>query len=348
MSTPDPAAGVCPVPLPETERVLLGHGSGGRLSAELIVGVLLPALGAAAPAGPLEDAALLGADLAVSTDAYVVNPLFFPGGDIGALAVHGTVNDLAMRAAMPLALTLAYVIEEGFPVADLRRVAESVGAAARAAGVPVIAADTKVVDRGAADGLFLISSGVGRRLPGAVASAAGARPGDVVLLSGPIGAHGMAVLSVREGLDFDTDIRSDTRPLHRLVAAMHDAGGAAVHTLRDATRGGLASVLNEIAAAAGVGIEVWERALPVSGPVGAACELLGLDPVHVANEGCLVAFVAPERADAVLAAMRTRPEGREAVRIGTVSADGPVVLRTMVGSRRVLDMLVGEQLPRIC
>jgi hydrogenase expression/formation protein HypE len=335
------------MPRAETARVLLGHGSGGRLSAELIADVLLPALGTAAPAGPLEDAALLGADLAVSTDAYVVDPLFFPGGDIGALAVHGTVNDLAMRAAMPLALTLAYVIE-GFPVADLRRVAESVGAAARAAGVPVIAADTKVVDRGAADGLFLISSGVGRRLPGAVASAAGARPGDAVLLSGPIGAHGMAVLSVREGLDFDTDIRSDSRPLHRLVAAVHDAGGGAVHTLRDATRGGLASVLNEIAAASGVGVEVRERALPVSGPVRAACELLGLDPVHVANEGCLVAFVAPERADPVLAAMRARPEGREAVRIGTVTPDGPVVLRTMVGSHRVLDMLVGEQLPRIC
>jgi len=233
---------------PFVHRVATGLGLAGVVRNEGgAVLVLVPALGGAAPAGPPEDAALLGADLAVTTDAYVVNPLFFPGGDIGTLAVHGTVNDLAMRAAMPLALTVAYVVEEGFPVADLRRVAESVAAAARAAGVPVVAGDTKVVGRGAADGLFLVSSGVGRRLPGAVASAAGARPGD------------------------------------------------AVHALRDATRGGLASVLNEIAEASGVGVEVWERALPVPDPVRAACELLGLDPVHVANEGCLVAFVAPAR-----------------------------------------------------
>jgi hydrogenase expression/formation protein HypE len=341
------------VPLAETERVLLGHGSGGQLSAALIADVLVPALGAAAPPGVLEDAAVVdvaGVDVVLSTDAYVVSPLFFPGGDIGALAVHGTVNDLAMRAAIPVALTVAYVIEEGFPLADLRRVAESVGAAARAAGVPVVTGDTKVVGRGAADGLFVISTGLGRRLPGAAPSAAGAAAGDAVLLSGDIGRHGTTVLSTREGLGFESDICSDTQPLHRLVEAMVHAGGAAVHALRDPTRGGLASALNEIAAASEVGIEIDERSLPVPGPVQAACEILGLDPVHVANEGCLVAFVAPDRADAVLTAMRSRPEGHNAVRIGTVSQIDPgrVSVRTAVGSRRVLDMLVGEQLPRIC
>jgi hydrogenase expression/formation protein HypE len=319
----------------------------------LISNVLVPALGAAGPAGALEDAAVVavdGVDVVVSTDAYVVSPLFFPGGDIGALAVHGTVNDLAMRAAMPVALAVAYVVEEGFPLADLRRVAESVGAAAHAAGVPVVTGDTKVVGRGAADGLFVISTGVGRRLPGAAPTATGARPGDAVLLSGAIGRHGTTILSVREGLGFDADITSDTQPLHRLVAAMVDAGGEAVHALRDPTRGGIAATLNEIAAASGVRVEVEESALPIPAPVHAACEILGLDPAHVANEGCLVAFVAPERADAVLAAMRARPEGRDAVRVGTVHATDPgrVLVRTAVGSRRVLDMLVGEQLPRIC
>ncbi|GAB1692668.1 hydrogenase expression/formation protein HypE [Krasilnikovia sp. M28-CT-15] len=353
MTGPDPLAGACPVPLVETERVLLGHGSGGQLSAALISEVLVPALGSAAPAGALEDAAVVtvdGVDIVVSTDAYVVSPLFFPGGDIGSLAVHGTVNDLAMRAALPVALAVAYVVEEGFPLDRLRRVAASVGAAARAAGVPVVTGDTKVVGKGAADGLFVTSTGVGRRLPGVAPSATGAAPGDAVLLSGPIGRHGVTILSVREGLGFDTDICSDTQPLHRLVEAMVAAGGTAVHALRDPTRGGIASALGEIAAASGVGVEIDEGSLPVPGPVQAACEMLGLDPAHVANEGCLVAFVAPERADTVLAAMRARPEGRDAVRIGTVrEADpGRVVVRTAVGSRRVLDMLVGEQLPRIC
>ncbi|MFI7542462.1 hydrogenase expression/formation protein HypE [Actinoplanes sp. NPDC049599] len=353
MTAPDPAALTCPAPLREVERVLLGHGSGGRLSAELIGDVLVPALGRAAPPGPLEDAAVFtvgDTDLAISTDAYVVSPLFFAGGDIGSLAVHGTVNDLAMRAAMPLALTVAYVVEEGFALADLRRVAASVGAAACAAGVPVVTGDTKVVGRGAADGLFVVSTGVGRRLPGAAPSAAGAAAGDAVLLSGPIGCHGTTVLSAREGLGFDAEIGSDTRPLHRLVEAMVAAGGTAVHALRDPTRGGIASALNEIARDSHIGVEVVERDLPVPEPVHAACELLGLDPAQVANEGCLIAFVAPDRADEVLAAMRSRPEGREAVRIGTATGVDPgrVVIRTGVGSRRVLDMLVGEQLPRIC
>jgi hydrogenase expression/formation protein HypE len=351
MTAVDPTTGTCPVPLPETERVLLGHGSGGRLSAELIDEVLRPGLGAAAPGGPLEDAAVVtlgGSDLVLSTDAYVVDPLFFPGGDIGMLAVHGTVNDLAMRAAMPVALTIAYIVEEGLPIADLRRVAASVGAAAVAAGVPVVTGDTKVVGRGAADRLFVITAGLGRRLPGAAPTAAGARPGDAVLISGPIGCHGITVLSTREGLGFETDVASDTRPLHRLVADMVDAGGPDLHTLRDLTRGGLASALNEIAAASGVGIEIEEAALPVPEPVRAACEMLGLDPAYVANEGCLVAFVAPQASEAVLAAMRSTPEGTEAVQIGVVHDNGPVLVRTTVGSRRVLDMLLGEQLPRIC
>ena len=353
MTTLDPLAASCPAPRSETERVLLGHGSGGQLSAALISNVLVPALGAAAPPGPLEDAAVVAVDgdhVVVSTDAYVVSPLFFPGGDIGTLAVNGTVNDLAMRAAMPVALAVAYVVEEGFPLADLRRVAASVGTAARAAGVPVVTGDTKVVGRGAADGVFVITTGIGRRLPGAAPSAAGAEPGDAVLLSGAIGRHGTTILSVREGLGFEVDISSDTQPLHRLVDTMVRAGGTAVHALRDPTRGGIASALGEIAAASGVGIEIDERALPVPAPVHAACEILGLDPAHVANEGCLVAFVAPQWADAVLAAMRSQPEGAGAVRIGTVldAVPGQVVVRTAMGSRRVLDMLVGEQLPRIC
>ncbi|KUL23513.1 hydrogenase expression/formation protein HypE [Actinoplanes awajinensis] len=351
MTIVDPAAGSCPVLLPESERVLLGHGSGGRLSAELISEVLLPGLGPAAPGGPLEDAALVtvgGCELLLSTDAYVVDPLFFPGGDIGALAVHGTVNDLAMRAGLPVALTVAYVVEEGLPLTDLRRVAASVGAAAAAAGVPVVTGDTKVVGRGAADRLFVITAGLGRRLPGAAPTAAGARPGDVVLLSGPIGCHGVTVLSTREGLGFESDVASDSKPLHRLVADMIAAGGTGVHALRDPTRGGLAAAVNEIAAASGVGVELVEAALPVPEPVRAACEMLGIDPAYVANEGCLVAFVAPERADAVLTAMRARPEGAAAVRIGAVTDGGPVLVRTMVGARRVLDLPLGEQLPRIC
>jgi hydrogenase expression/formation protein HypE len=343
----------CPVPPTETERVLVGHGSGGQLSATLIADLLRPALGAACPAGPLEDAALIavdGLDLVVSTDAFVVSPLFFPGGDIGTLAVHGTINDVAMRGAIPTALTVAYIIEEGFPLVDLRRVAESVGRAAGSAGVPVVTGDTKVVGRGAADGLYLVTTGVGRRIDDARISAGNAETGDAVLLSGPIGRHGMAVMSVREGLGFDADITSDTRPLHRLVRAMVTAGGAAIHTLRDATRGGIASALNEIAVASAVTVEIDESAIPVPAAVAAACEMLGLDPVHVANEGTLVAFVAADRADTVLAAMRGCPEGTDAVRIGTVvdGHPGRVSVRTTMGSRRILDMLVGEQLPRIC
>lgn len=359
----DPAAATCPTPLAEHERVLLGHGSGGQLSARLLQDVIVPALGAAAANLSLDDAAVLDSELSgadgageggavVTTDSFVVDPLEFPGGDIGTLAVHGTVNDLAMRGAWPLALTVALIIEEGFALADLRRLVGSIGRAAAAAGVPVVAGDTKVVGRGGADKLFVTTTGFGRRAAGVRCSATAIRPGDAVLLSGPIGLHGTTVLAAREDLGFDADpqLRSDTRPLHRLVQTMLGAGGADVHALRDPTRGGLASALNELAEASGVGILVDEGALPVPPVVAAACDLLGLDPLHVANEGCAVAFVHPAKADAVLAAMRAVPEGAQAVRIGTVVPDNPgrVALHTLVGAYRIVDMLVGEQRPRIC
>ncbi len=351
--TIDPLQATCPTPHAENERVLLGHGSGGQLSAALLRDVIVPALGAASPGGVLQDAAVLPVgdlDVVLSTDSFVVNPLFFPGGDIGELAVNGTVNDVAMMGGDPLALTVAYVIEEGLPLETLRRVTESVSRAAGAAGVPVVTGDTKVVGRGAADGIFVNTTGFGRRLPGASPAAERARTGDRVLLSGPIGLHGTTVLSTREGLGFESDIASDTQALHRMVRRMVAAAGADVHVLRDPTRGGLASALNEIAQAAGVGVVVDEHAVPVPPTVRAACEVLGLDPLHVANEGCLVAFVSPDAADAVLDAMRAGPEGAAAALIGDVVAEHPgrVTMRTMLGVRRVVDMLIGEQLPRIC
>lgn len=344
----DPIAATCPLPLVEGERVLLGHGSGGQLMAELLAD-LTPRLGGSA----LDDAAIVttGApEVVISTDGFVVTPRFFPGGDIGSLAVHGTVNDVAMMGAVPLALSLAYIVEEGLPLEELRRVTSSVAVAAAACGVRVVTGDTKVVGRGAADGLYVTTTGIGVRLPGASVSASQGQPGDVVLVSGPIGLHGVTILSTREGLGFESEIASDSRPLHRLVAAMIGSGGYDVHALRDPTRGGLASALIELAAASQVGVELEESAIPVPTQVSAACELLGLDPMHVANEGCLVAFVAPETADDVLQAMRDTPEGREARAIGRVVAGHPgrVLARTLVGSHRVVDMLVGEQLPRIC
>ncbi|MEU3250698.1 hydrogenase expression/formation protein HypE [Streptomyces sp. NPDC006997] len=341
---------VCPTPHHEDDVVLLGHGAGGRLTAELLESLVLPALDG--QGGPLEDAALLPGhpDLVVSTDSFVVSPLFFPGGDIGSLAVHGTVNDVAMRGARPVALSVALIVEEGLPLPELRRVVRSLGAAARAAGVPVVTGDTKVVGRGAVDRVFVNTTGVGQRHPGLRPSAALARPGDAVLLSGPVGLHGTTVLSTREGLGFESDIASDSRPLHRLVAALAPFGER-VHTLRDPTRGGLAAALNEIARDSGVAVEVDEDAVPVPDAVRSACDLLGLDPLVVANEGCMVAFVAPSAADSALAALRRLPEGAEAVRIGEVASGGPegrVTLRTLVGARRVVDMPLGELLPRIC
>lgn len=354
VSQPSGLAGAaCPTPHVEVERVLLGHGSGGLLSAELLRDVIIPALGRAAPKGALEDGAVVhveAQDLVLSTDSFVVSPLFFAGGDIGELAVHGTVNDLAMMGAMPVALTVAFVIEEGFPIADLRRICMSIGRAASAAGVPVVTGDTKVVGKGAADGLFVTTTGLGRRLPQLAPSAERAQVGDVVILSAPIGAHGTTILSTRAGLEFEADIASDTRPLHWLVATMATAASHEIHVLRDPTRGGVASTLNEIAQSSNVRIRLEEAAIPVPAAVGAVCEMLGLDPLHVANEGCLVAIVRRDAADRVLAAMHTLRAGEDARVIGeVVDGAGPrVVMHTRIGSNRIVDMLVGEQLPRIC
>ena len=348
----DPTGVACPAPIPEDARVILGHGSGGQLSAALMRDVLGPALAAAAPGGVLNDAAIVivGADrLAFTTDSYVVSPIRFPGGDIGELAVNGTINDLAMMGAQPVALSLAYVIEEGLPLEELRAITASAAAAAARAGARIVTGDTKVVDRGSADRLFVNTSGIGLVTEGVAPAADRATPGDVVIVSGEIGLHGVAVMSVREGLEFEVEIASDTQALNSLVAAMV-AVEPDLHVLRDPTRGGLSSALNEIAQASGVGMVLDEPAIPIPAPVRAACELLGLDPLHVANEGKLVAIVPAGSADAVLEAMHGVPEGADAAIIGQVVADHPgmVTIRTIVGSERIVDMLVGEQLPRIC
>lgn len=341
----------CPIPLTAADQVLLGHGSGGRLSADLIRDVFLAAFHNPVLAR-MDDQAIVninGLRLAFTTDSFVVKPLFFPGGDIGSLAVHGTVNDLAMGGAQPLYLSAAFIIEESFPIAELRRVVESLQRAAAAAGVQVVTGDTKVVEKGSGDGLFINTSGLGVVAAGVTLSAGQARPGDRVLLSGPIGDHGIAILAQREGLEFEGAIQSDSAPLHTLVAAML-AASREIRCLRDPTRGGLSSTLNEFAAQAQVGIEVDERAIPVRDAVKGACELLGLDPLYVANEGKLVAIVAPADADRVLHAMRQHPLGQEAQIIGAVSAEHPrlVTMRTVIGPTRVVDLLSGDQLPRIC
>ena len=342
----------CPAPLVSRDTVLLGHGSGGRLSAELVRDVFLPALGNPI-LGALEDQAVVeidGARLAFTTDSFVVKPLFFRGGDIGSLAVHGTINDLAVGGAEPLFLSAAFILEEGLQMETLRRVAKSMGEAAAAAGVRIVTADTKVVEKGSGDGLFINTTGIGRLHPGVTLSAANARPGDKVILSGHIGDHGVAILAEREGLRFDTPVGSDSAPLHTLTRDMLDAAGANIRAMRDPTRGGLASTLNEIAASSGATIEIDETAIPVREEVKGACEMLGLDPLHVANEGKLVAIVAPEAADVIVEAMRRNPLGADARIIGTVTATGRklVLMRTAFGTTRIVDMLAGEQLPRIC
>jgi hydrogenase expression/formation protein HypE len=347
------AAGLaCPAPIPEAERVILGHGSGGQLSAALIRDLIGPALAAAAPGGPLNDAAVIdvaGVRLAFTTDSFVVSPIRFPGGDIGDLAVNGTVNDLAMMGAPPVAISLAYVIEEGLPFEDLRAITASAARAATKAGARIVTGDTKVVGRGAADRLFVNTAGIGLVPDGVRPAADRAAVGDAIILSGPIGLHGVAIMSVREGLEFEAEIASDTQALNGLVGAILGACPD-VHVFRDPTRGGLSSALNEIAATSGVGMVLDEPAIPIPGPVRAACEMLGLDPFHVANEGKLVAIVPAESTAAVLAAMRALPEGAEAAVIGSVVAAhaAMVTIRTLVGSERIMDMLVGEQLPRIC
>jgi hydrogenase expression/formation protein HypE len=288
--------------------------------------------------------------MAFTTDTYVVNPLFFPGGDIGKLAVHGTVNDLAMAGAIPLYLSVGFILEEGFLISDLRRIVDSMAAAAAEAGVSIVTGDTKVVQRGKADGLFINTAGVGvTRLTWPIGQTR-LQPGDKVLLSGPIGDHGIAIMLAREALDIETDIQSDTAPLHSLVAALLEAVGDGVHCLKDPTRGGVATSLNEMAIGSEVSIGLEEHAIPVHAGVRGACEILGLDPLTIANEGKLLAIVAPEKAESALAAMRRHPLGRESAIIGTVQAEPPgmVFLRTDIGGMRVLDMLVGDPLPRIC
>ena len=329
----------------------MGHGAGGRASAQLIEELFLAAFdnewlrqgndqaSFAAPSGRM----------VMASDAHVVSPLFFPGGDIGCLSVHGTINDVAMSGAQPLYLAASFIIEEGFALAELKRIVESMAQAAREAGVPIITGDTKVVERGKGDGVFITTTGVGVVPHGIVIDGAGARPGNVILVSGTIGDHGVAIMSKRESLDFETEIKSDTAALHGLVAHML-AAVPSVRVLRDPTRGGLATTLNEISKQSGVGMLLEEAAIPVSPQVDAACEFLGLDPLYVANEGKLIAICEPEDADLLLATMRTHPLGANAARIGTVTEDphGFVQMRTRFGGRRVVDWLSGEQLPRIC
>ena len=336
--------------------ITMAHGGGGRAMRELIERLVLPAF-ANPLLAPLEDQARIGLRglaeigdrLAFTTDSYVVSPLFFPGGDIGTLAICGTVNDLAMSGAVPLFLSCGLIIEEGLPTADLERVLASMSALARQCGVNVVTGDTKVVNRGAADKLFINTAGIGVIAAGVNISASRARPGDVVIVNGTLGDHGVAILVARNELDLQTDLASDCQPLHELVQAMLRACPD-IRCLRDATRGGLATVLNEFAISSKVGMRLQERALPLKAEVRGACEMLGLDVLYMANEGKLVAVVPRDSADAVLAAMRTHPAGAEAAIVGEVLAEpaGHVILNTLFGGERVIDMLVGEQLPRIC
>jgi hydrogenase expression/formation protein HypE len=345
----------CPTPLPAKDTILLGHGSGGKLSAELIRDVFLPAFRNPVLAR-LDDQAIVnvnGQRLAITTDSFVVKPRFFPGGDIGSLAVHGTINDLAMGGATPLFLSAAFIIEEGFAMDELRLVVNSLRQAAADAGVDVVTGDTKVVEKGKGDGLFINTTGIGLVPEGVNLSADRACPGDKVLLSGSIGDHGIAILAQREGLEFETLIQSDSAALHTLVAAMLGVtsnGTPDIRCMRDPTRGGVSSTLNEIAERSQVGIELEESSLPIHEEVRGACELLGLDPLYVANEGKLIAIVATEAASAVLQAMRRHPLGAEAQIIGTVKKENPglVTMRTPLGTTRIVDMLAGDQLPRIC
>jgi len=330
----------------------LSHGSGGRAMAQLISGLFHQAFGNEWLARGNDQSAfdVRAGRMVMTTDAYVVSPLFFPGGNIGSLAIHGTVNDIAMAGARPLYLSASFIIEEGFRFSDLKMIADSMGDAARAAGVHIITGDTKVVERGKADGVFISTTGVGVLPDGLDLSAEKAEFGDRVLLSGSLGDHGVAIMSKRQNLAFTTEILSDSAALHDLVANMVEAGGSGIHLMRDPTRGGLAATLNEIAHQSGLGFRLQEEAIPVKPEVAAACELLGLDPLHVANEGKLVAIVAPDAADAVLAAMRAHPLGRDAADIGEAVSDDHrfVQMSTSFGGGRIVDWLSGEQLPRIC
>ena len=342
---------VCPTPLRDTPTIQMGHGGGGAMSGELIEQLFLPAFGGAARA-ELGDSAVLtvpAGRLAFSTDSFVVKPMFFPGGSIGDLAVNGTVNDLAMSGATPLYLSTAFILAEGTAMSDIGRVAMAVGKAAEVAGVQLVTGDTKVVDSGSGDGIYINTAGIGVIADGVDIAPGRARVGDAVIISGDIGVHGVAVMSCREGLEFGTTIESDTAPLHGLVAEML-ATGIDVRTLRDPTRGGVSATLNEIAKASGVGIDVIEKDLPIPAEVRDACGLLGLDPLQVANEGKLVAIVPAERAEEMLAVMRQHPQGIGSRLVGVCVEEHPrmVVARTTLGGTRVVDLPIGEQLPRIC
>jgi len=332
-------------------RVDLSHGGGGRAMAQLVEEIFLAAFDNEALRQKNDQAAfdIPGGRMVMTTDGYVIHPLFFPGGDIGSLAVHGTINDVAMAGARPLYLSAGFIIEEGFPLADLKRIADSMAQASKEAGVPVVTGDTKVVERGKGDGVFITTAGIGLVPPGVVISGDRARPGDVILLSGTMGDHGVAVMSRREGLEFETDLVSDSAALHFLVAAMV-ARAPGIRTLRDPTRGGLAATLNEITAQSQIGMLIDETLVPVRDEVRGACELLGLDPLHVANEGKLICICPPEDADSLLAVMRAHPLGAEAARVGICRADPRhfVQMETAQGGRRIVDWLAGEQLPRIC
>jgi len=341
----------CPVPLQDYPHIILGHGGGGKLSSELIEHIFLPAFENKHLAG-LGDSTVFdveGGRMAFSTDSYVVQPLFFPGGSIADLAVNGTVNDLSMSGANPLYLSAGFILEEGFPVAKLKRIADDMGDAARKAGVAIITGDTKVVERGHGDGCYINTAGIGVVPHGVDINPAMARPGDAVLVSGSLGDHGMAVMSVREGLEFEAQIKSDSAPLNEMVAAMLDACSD-IHVLRDPTRGGLAASLNEIAASSNCGIVIDEKSLPINSTVQSACEILGLDPLLVANEGKLVCIVPEASAANVLDAMKKSPYGANAAKIGTIVSDHPsmVIAKTQIGASRVITIPIGEQLPRIC
>lgn len=347
----DMLGATCPVPILDHDQIVLGHGSGGKLTADLIEKLFLPAFNNEHLA-KLDDQAVLeinGSRLAFTTDSFVVTPIVFPGGDIGRLAVNGTVNDLAMSGARPLYIASAFILEEGLATEELQRVVESMRTAVIECQVQLVTGDTKVVNRGKADKIFITTTGVGIVERPVRISAGAARAGDKVIVSGTIGDHGMAIMSQRENLAFEGAIESDTAPLHTLVAAMLD-GSLDIHCLRDPTRGGLATSLNEIATSSDVGIELDEAAIPIREEVRGACEILGLDPIYVANEGKLVAVVAPDAADPILDKMKGHPLGQEARVIGEVVSDHPkmVLMRTQIGGRRVVDVLFGEPLPRIC
>ncbi|HKN20108.1 MAG TPA: hydrogenase expression/formation protein HypE [Terracidiphilus sp.] len=351
-AAPDFSNWSCPLPLADYPAIVMGHGGGGKLGNELVEHLFLPAFRNPALEN-LGDAAVLetaGARLALSTDSFVVQPLFFPGGSIGELAVNGTVNDLAVSGAEPKFLSASFILEEGFPLAQLAAIVDDMAKAAATAHVQIVTGDTKVVERGHGDGCYITTAGVGLLRSDTEVGPKRAKNGDAIIVSGTIGDHGMAIMSVREGLEFESQIRSDCAALNGMIAEVLDAAGAAVHAMRDPTRGGLASTLNEIAHSSDVGIAINESDVPVRPEVQSACELLGLDPVYVANEGKAVFFVAPEAADRVLEILRAHPLGKDAARIGHVTAEHKhmLVARTGMGANRVIPTMLGEQLPRIC